>query len=321
LIYGVPNLVYYTIQVSEITTSNELIVDQHIQSVESLRKNNRSIPIRLAVWGGKLRTNHRRHLENLDVHISYLGDYKRRLQRYAPASWATIIGQHQGAARWLALSELLTPRFDRVLYLDNDTFVLRDIEEVFARFPRGDVCAREEPSTGRSLIPYDSSYIDESAIRALQRSEKISAIIPFNTGVVLLNSRVAQWLSRNLDLFLRYFVRFTISLAARRPNRSDESFVVAARRLSLSAKNIDANALVYPSRNQWIVDQFALWFTLATSPFKVRLLPASSVLQANEFVQIGRKFQTPCLVHYYSGNTRKFRRWLRLSSRTKPFRK
>jgi hypothetical protein len=227
-----------------------------------------------------------------------------------PTAWARAFTRFPSAQRWLSLDDILTARFDRILYLDNDTFILGDIERLFRRFQGADLYAREEPTTRRSHIGYDSTYIDESIIRGLQRAEKVNPILPFNIGVVLMKRQVAQWLAQNVDLVFRYLMRFTSWLIKNSDVPDNEPFAIAAKELNLADASKGLKPLLYPSRNRWILDQFALWFTLAASSFKVGLFPLSSVLQADEFLSIGSRFREPHLIHYYSANSDYFIRWL-----------
>ena len=296
------HLVSYTIYFAKTGPGYQYILDRHIRSVESLRRNNRSIPVYLGVWGGKLRTRDQHYLEKLRVEIRHLGSYEKHLRRNLPSKWATVFAQYPLGQKWLSLDQILTKRFDRVLHIDNDTFILCDIEELFEKFQQADFCAREEPTTKRRHIAYDPTYIDESIISSLQHSEKVNRIIPFNTGVVLMKREVTEWLSRNLDLYLCYLMRFTIWLVKQTGTIADEPFLCAARRLNVAAASSRLWPLVYPSSNQWILDEFALWFTLATSKFKIRFFPLSAVLQGDEFPEIGTQWRAPRLIHYYSAN-------------------
>jgi hypothetical protein len=305
------HLVYYTIHFGNTGHTYESILDQHIKSVESLRKNNQSIPICVAVWERRLRRVDQQRLESLDVKVRHLGSYAKRLRQWLPGAWADLFNQFPNGQKWISLSDLLDARFDRILYLDNDTFFLRDVEELFERFPVADLCAREEPNTRRSPLGYHPTYIDEAVLSHLLRSEKSNRIVPFNTGVVLMRRQVAEWLSQNLNLFFSYAMRFTMWLTRQPSSTADESFLTAARELDCAEAGNELSALRYPSSNQWILEEFALWFTFAISKFKVRLLPLHSVLQGDEILAFGRLSGPPCLIHYYSANSDYFFWWLR----------
>jgi hypothetical protein len=313
------HLVYYTLYLTKTARSYRPLIEQHMASVESLRRDNQSIPVCLTVCGSKLRPKDQRHLKNLRVRVRYLGSYEERLTHYRLGSWvADVFAENPNSLKWVSLREIIKLRFDSVLYVDNDTFFSRDVEELFAALADADICAREEPLTKRSYLGYDSSYLDESAMRSLLRSEKLNSIIPFNTGVVLMKRQVAEWLSLNLNLFLSYLVRFTISMARHRPARDDEAFVEIARELDIDETRTGLAALRYPCSNQWIVGQLALWFTFAARRFKLRLFPRSLVLQGDEFLKLGRQFRMPALFHYYSGNSEYFFRWIRRVDQSSP---
>lgn len=307
------HLVYYALYFADNARSHQFLLEQHLASVESLRRSNRSIPVCVAVCGKKLRSKDRRHLESLRVRVRYLGSYEQRFKRNRPGSWvADVFAANPNSTKWISLPEIVKLRFDNLLYVDNDTFFIGDVEELFGSLGgNADVCAREEPLTKRSYLGYDSSYIDESAMRSLLRLEKLNPIAPFNTGVVLMRRKVAERLSRNLDVFLSYLARFTLGMAECRPSRSEQPFVSRARELELDGADSGLSPLRYPCSNQWIVGQLAFWFALASAGFKIRFFPRSLVLQANEFFDVGRQFQLPCLVHYYSGNSGYFFRWVR----------
>ena len=303
------HLVFYAANLPENISEYDLILDQHTKSVASLRNYNASIPVCLAVCGRRLRRRDRDRLERLGVKTRYLGRYTKRLQQSLPAHWRDAFAQLPTWQKWLGLEDILSLQFDRVLYLDNDTFFLDNVENLFQRFYAADLYAREEPGTKRSHLGYDQTYIDESVVCNLFRSEKLRSLIPFNIGVMLMKRPVVEWFSQNLDVFFSYLIRFTTSLAQNRRAISDEPFVIAARQSNFRDGNTGLKPLVYPSRNQWILDQFALWFTLAASPFKVGLLPRASVLQGAEFLTIGKRL-LPSLVHYYSANFDYFCEWL-----------
>jgi hypothetical protein len=231
---------------------------------------------------------------------------------------AKVFAANPNSPKWISLPGILTRRFDRVLCVDNDVFFIRDVAEIFAALGKSDICAREEPWTKRSLLGYDPSYLDESALGRLQRSENLNRIVPINTGVLLMNRRAAEWLSMNLHLYLSYLVRFTIWMAKQRGSRGDYNFVKIARQLGIDETNTGLAPLRYPCTNQWIIGQLALWFTFASRRFKIRLFPYSSVLQGDEFLKIGSQFEMPALVHYYSVNSSYFFRWLRKLERYAP---
>ena len=305
------NLVYYTLYLTDTARSYHSLVEQHLASVESLRKNNRSVPVCLTICGNELRKRDQRHLNNLGVRVRYLGSYEERLKRSGFEFLAKVFAENPNSPRWVTLPGILNFRFDRVLCIDNDVFFIRDVEEIFAALESSDVCAREEPWTKPSPLGYDPGYLDAIVMRRLQRSEKLYQIIPFNTGVLLMKRPVAEWFCANLHLYLIYLIRFTIWMAKRRPSPDDQAFVVIARELGIDEAKTSLGPLHYPCSNQWIIGQLALWFTFAARKFNIRFFPRSLVLQGSEFLAIGRQLQTPALVHYYSANSDYFFRWLR----------
>ena len=225
------HLVSYTVYLTETARSYHSLVEQHIASVESLRRNNQSIPVCLTVCGNKLRTRDQCHLQSLRVRVRYIGSYEERLKRSGFGVLAKVFAENPNSPKWISLPEILNVRFDRVLCIDNDVFFIRDVEEIFGALENDDVCAREEPWTKRSPLGYDPTYVDESAMRRLQRSEKLYRIVPFNTGVLLMKRQVAEWFSTNMDLFLSYLVRFTLWMAKHRPARDDQAFVAIDSRI------------------------------------------------------------------------------------------
>jgi lipopolysaccharide biosynthesis glycosyltransferase len=104
-----------------------------------------------------------------------------------------VYALNPSAGRWLlGLDRILAARsFEEVLYVDNDTYFLDDIERLFAGCLLGDIFAREEPLNRESHLGHDPRYIDELAVRDLVRSEEINPVIPFNMGVVLMKREVA----------------------------------------------------------------------------------------------------------------------------------
>jgi hypothetical protein len=147
---------------------------------------------------------------------------------------------------------------------------------------------------------YDPSYLDEKALACLATREGGRPIVPFNSGVCLLNN--SFW--NRLDLIRRSYLDVAWRLLSGQTLSTDlhVEHDPRIRSAALSAMNeIDRlRALPYPSANPWIIEQIALWLALGQIPeMSQGLISHDHVVQGIEFHALRPHHQ--CVVaHYYS---------------------
>lgn len=309
---GKKQLVYYSMSLNE--RAYEKVVGQFLQSVESLRRYNSEIPIRTVVTGRALKAQDRARLKALSVTVVRTRPYADEIGDFLPSGWAKAMALFPLVHKWLNLQYVVDEDFDQLLYLDNDTYFLRDVAELLAESTSADVYAREEPYSKKSWLGRDLSYLDEKAYLALTRREKVRCVTPFNCGVVLLKRRAAVWLAENLDVFLEYLLRFSIWMC-KNPNVSTHpyavelDYVVAAREWGLHERPPRRKELPFLGRNRWIVEERALWLALGNTRFSVKCFERSQVAQGIEFAVLRSRRDRPHLVHYYGVNGPAFAEW------------
>jgi hypothetical protein len=276
---------------------------QWIQSIRSLRMYNRFIPVWLFLFNtassGLLREAERHH-----VRVRFLGDYEEFLQRAHPRG--SVLAFYPTFHKFLVLAQLPLPGLTQLLYLDCDTFFFDDVTVLFDHHGSSDWYAREEPTSLGSPFPYDPKHVDEDLLKDIARKKHLSYIPPFNSGVCLLNHQVWHRLIAVYETYLRFAWR----LLCGRELSGDES----ARHFSGWAAVLDslsdserAEALPYPSKNQWIIEQIALWLTLGSlQRFSLGLFQPKLVAQGNEFESMVEPHGCCVVAHYFSGGEGNF---------------
>ena len=136
----------------------------------------------------------------------------------------------------------------------------------------------EEPNSRRSAAGYDPSYVDEAALEAMAQQQGLAFVLPYNTGMMMLNGdlwvRLAELFSEFLDRVWR--------LA---PPHGD-----AAPRLTM------------PTSNTWIIEEGATWLTLGRFPDLAQApFDPLDVAQNGEAARLLEGGFPPRLAHYSSG--------------------
>lgn len=285
-------------------------VARHLLSVRSLRRVSPKIPVYAQVFTQRLTAGDQEQLERLDVTVRHCGTYRSGLREIAGDDASDMLRRFPLMAKWLALQWMPTDRSDRILSLDNDTYVLKDLEGLFETYSHVRLGAREEPYSRASPLGYRTPYLDEDTLDGLFREEGFRPVPPFNTGVVMMDSRVVARITEHLGSALQYLWRFNLWMCSH-PVENDARDVLAMRAADVSGVFPSAAALRYPSENRWLKEEVSMWLTLGALGERVRLLSPSHVAQGIEYRQIDRAGAHPYVIHYYSSNANDFMtRWL-----------
>jgi len=277
---------------------------QWIQSIRSLRKYNQSIPIWLLLFNhasSELEHEAGRH----GVHVQFLGDYREFLQ--STHTRGSLLALYPTFHKFLALKNLPLQDLTQLLYLDCDTFFFDNPDILFDRYATHDWYAREEYMSLKSDLGYDPKHIDELLLQYIARSETLSYVPPFNSGVCLLNRGI--WLSLNavgktyLDMAWRLLCGRV--LGGHEYGMHDSRIREAV--MDVVTDSDRSHALPYPSANDWIIEQIALWLTLGTLPhLSLGTFPPSQVCQGQESENILGSGHRCVLAHYYTGREQQF---------------
>lgn len=265
-------LVYYSLANAPESVREE----QWIQSIRSLRRHNRDVAVWLVLFngasGGLLREAAR-----WGVTVCDRGTYRGYLERLSCHS--SSLAAHPTLHKFFSLAGMPVRAVSQILYVDCDTFFFDDVERLFEHC-QSDWYAREEPFSRLSPYGYDPNYLNEDLLADIVQRESLRPVVPFNSGVCVLNNGVWTEFERLSRAYLEY-----------------------VRRLDPDAPGHDPRtALPYPSSNRWIIDQVALWLTLGRlAQLSQSLLSPDEVVQGTEF-NAALSAVSPSVVaaHYYS---------------------
>jgi FkbM family methyltransferase len=285
-------------------------VDRHLSSVRSLRRRSPRLPVYVHVFSQRLKAGDQEQLERLDVTVRHCGSYRNALQEIAGDQAADLLRGYPAMAKWLALQWMPTGANTRILSLDNDTYILKDLEGLFEAYAHVRLCAREEPYSSASPLRSRVPYLDEHALRSLFRDEGCAPVPPFNTGVVLMDGDVLSRIVKSLATAFQYLWRFNLWMC-RHPVEMESRDVEAMRAADAAAVFPSATALRYPSTNRWIKEQVAMWLTLGALGEQVGLVSPQHIAQGHEYNEIDPAAGLPHVIHYYSVNADDFmNRWV-----------
>jgi len=287
-------LVYYSL----VNFPDDSREHQWIQSIRSLRRHNPSIPVWLLLF------NHRssdllREAERQNVHVRYLGDYAEFMEHAHPRG--LLLALYPTFHKFLVLRGLPLEGFSQILYLDCDTFFFNDVNLLFDLHASSDWYAREEMNTLRSHLPCDPKHVDELLLHDIASREGLRYVAPFNSGVCLLNNRLWESFEGLQQTYLSMAWRLICGREL-----SGYDFGPHHRRVHIAVMNAitdsdRVNALPYPSRNDWIIEQIALWLALGSLPNSpLGTLSPEHVLQGGEFENILASDRRCVLAHYFS---------------------
>lgn len=265
---------------------------QWAQSVRSLRQYNRTIPVVLCLYGAGS-DEISREADRQSVEIVRLGDFHAALRHPK----ANVLGLYPIWHKLLSLRHVL--QYDRILYVDCDTFWFNDPERLFARYAAADWYARDEVATRRGYPQqYDPNYLDEDKLKDVAESLGAAVFTPFNTGVMLAKRWAAAAIVERETEFLDIGWRLLVGEMLETRSRYTKDDVMAAAVRANAGPNDIKHHIPYPCSNRWLVEQTATWLTLGRIP-NVRIDPLEHevVLQSNGFLQRGPKC---VLTHYFS---------------------
>ncbi len=277
---------------------------QWIQSIRSMRRHNRSIPVWLFLFN--VASNELlAEAERWDVHVCCLGDYAAFLQKAHPHG--DILALYPTFHKFLVLPHLPLQKATQVLYLDCDTFFFDNVDLLFDLHGEQDLYAREEFMSRRSLLGYDPNHVNEELLESIAHREGLHYMSPFNSGVCVLNHGVWHGLARLSDAYLSLAWRLLCGREVSRPAGTVRDPQVWKAVMDAATDGDRVHALAYPSTNDWIIEQIALWLALGRlSHLSLGTLSPAQVLQGQDFETKLTAHRQCVLAHYFTGLEREF---------------
>ncbi|MEO6531706.1 MAG: hypothetical protein ABI563_18115 [Specibacter sp.] len=304
-------LVCYSVSLADGDNPDGLL-RQLERSLASLRRHNESVVVVVFLYGPptphlvKICTEQRAWLQ-------LQGDYVQRLAELCPLGWP-VLARYPTLHKFLNNSWLAHSPAQQVLYCDCDTVFRADVNRLFDNHADFDLVAREEVHSSRSHHGPDASFLDEPALLNLCKTLGVAAVPPFNTGVVLLNHRIWVELSRVEGWFVECAWQLLLWMSLHPGHRTDARFGVldgVAQAYQLASSQQLAQALPFPSANQWILEEIATWLALGALPaLRTADFSPADVAQNGEFTATDPDRAGWTLCHYYSGNQDSIAEWL-----------
>lgn len=286
------NLVYYSLSRS----GNGKYDRQWIESVQSLRRHNRELPVCLLVYD-EISDDIVQEAVRSDVMVAFLGDYRDCLCR--TSIHGSALSLYPTLHKFISLRELDTSDCSQILYVDCDTFFFDDPGILFALYNECDWYAREAPTSRRCPHGYDPRNIDEAVLDSIVWHEGLLPISPFNAGVCLLNHGVWRRFDEVTARYLDNVWRLLVGRHQCSPDGSDGHIRSAV--LAFATDFDRRRALPYPSGNFWIADEIALWLTLGgMDDISQGFLSWDYVVQGEEFDDASPAGSRRVLAHYFS---------------------
>lgn len=303
-------LVCYSVSLADGDNHHSLL-QQLARSLSSLRLHNQSVAVVVFLYG----TPTAQVVQICADHHAWLqpqGDYAHRLAKLCPRGWP-VLARYPTLHKFLNNSWLAHHPAQQVLYCDCDTVFRADVNRLFENYAQFDVVAREEVHSSRSFHGPDQSFLDEPALRRLGRALGVAAVPPFNTGVVLLNHRIWEQLSLLEDWFVSCAWQLLLWMSLHPGPRDNTEFGTldgVEHAYQLASSEQLAQALPFPSSNQWILEEVATWLALGALPeLRTGDFSPADVAQNGEFTATDPEQAGWTVCHYYSGNQNSITEW------------
>jgi hypothetical protein len=241
-----------------------------------------------------------REAKHQNVRVLDLGSYHEFLRRLHPRG--SVLALYPTFHKFLQLGHTPLADIEQGLYLDCDTFFFDDVDRLFERYSAHHWYAREEPSSRLSHFDYDPTHVDEDLLEQIARSERLRRVLPFNSGVCLLNHQIWREWERLRVPYLDLAWRLLCGRELRGHDAPLDHDREVRDAVLASITNSDrACALPYPSQNTWIIEQISLWLALGRlQDFSLGTFAQSDVAQGSEFYDMLESDQRCVLAHYYS---------------------
>jgi hypothetical protein len=270
---------------------------QWIQSIASLRRFNRDIPVRLFVFG-QVGDEIRDAADRYRASVTQCGRYEGHIRGLSPAK-ARAVSLNPRLHKHLVLSYFNEQNLSQLMYLDCDTYFLDDVTRLFDHYSTAQWYARED------------RYVDERIFARLATSEEACPVPTYNSGVIVLNRPGWQTLSLQDRTLVGYVWRLLVGLYMG-TERDVALDLLQQRAIAEALTPEDASQRIdIPAKYSWIVGQIACWLTLGKVPELARdSIGTKHVLQGPEFYHAGMPGYDPVLIHYFSCWQRSFFDWL-----------
>jgi hypothetical protein len=253
------------------------------QSLRSLRRYDRDCPVHLLHCGSPSSQIVTEAAHN-DAVVHELPEYCDLLAEHT-SHWPAFAA-YPTLHKILGLDRLPLDSVSQLLYLDCDTYWFADPRHLFRRYRTCDFYACAEVGSRGYQNWYDPSYLDEDKLAAICSAEGLTIVPPFNTGVMLMQTGLCE---RLLSLRSRF-----LETAAR---------LLAGYQLEPGLSSV--SPLLYPSSNEWLLDEIALWLTLGAIPeLKLGWFDQSEVAISN--LHIAAPPPQCVLAHYFSSQEEDF---------------
>lgn len=293
------------------------LLRQLLTSVQSLRRFNARMPVVVFTYGDTAAV-----IESLlaacDVCILPRGSYEARLAQACPQG-SPFLAQYPLLHKFLNFDAIAPMQPRQALFLDCDTLFFDDVARLFAAYGEAHCYAREEPTCARSHYGYQREYLDETALLQLTSKLGISPLPPFNLGAVLFNHNIWSALADLQPTLINYAWRLLLWLAMNPSEQRAGTYGQIAPAISMQQRSRDMVAwtaasppLPFPSANEWILDEVALWLALGHLPgLRYGDFSSHHVVQNGELLSHPAPRPEWVLCHYFSQNMSRVEQWLR----------
>lgn len=292
--------VYYTL----VNSPGSHCERQWTQSIRSLRLFNREIPVWLLLFNGAT-AELVQEAERQNVFVEYLGPYPDFLQKFHPRG--SVLALYPTLQKFVSLTHLPLQDLTQLLYLDCDTFFFDDVNMLFSEYCTDQMYAREEPMTRRSHYGCNAEHVNEELLLRIAQCEGLRPVLPFNTGIFLLNHGIWEKLETLRAEYLSLAWRLLCGWELNPYSRSERDPLIQRAVIAALTDFDRTHVLPYPSTNSWLLDEVALWLALGNLPkFSVSTLSRFHVAQGSEFAELLASRQRCIVAHYYTRQEQDF---------------